>query len=169
MKLPRFALAILLFFVAFASNAATITINLNNAPYNSDPRFSGVGVISDIAERQGALWNAYGVYKTNNLGPQINKGDVIKVTYQDGSSERALVDSLFSHAGIKPIPGTQSSPEGGGPGYTHNSSGGYLGGPTVVGFRPTYNYITVCVGGVCESSWVITGYEWEFRSGTHAV
>lgn len=62
-----------------------------------------------------------------------------------------------------------SNPKGGAPSYTHNANDGYLGGPNVFGFRPTYNYVTICVGGVCETNWVLSGYEWIFRSGAYAV
>jgi hypothetical protein len=168
-KIYCFMLMSVLMFSSFFANAASFTIDTKKPPYSQSPHGVGVGVISDIAERLGAMFSLISLHNTTYPGSKIEPGDVVTFKWPDGSSEKATVNSMMSPAGIAPIPGTQSYPSGGGVGYTHNTGGGYLGGNNVIGFTPIYTHVTTCVGGVCESAWIITGYQWQFRSGTHVV
>lgn len=162
----RNGIAFLLFLMSFGSNAANFTIDTRNAAYATLPNAQGVGVISYLAERQAAMFSLIGHHNTvvSPANP-IEVGDAVTFKWQDGSSEKAMVNSMFSPSGVNPIPGTQSKPSGGGIGYTTDPNGNYYGGGNIIGFRPIYGTVTVCVGGVCESVSVITGYEWIYSGG----
>ena len=159
MNFIRFLLAAS-FFISSMASAGSFTIDANSAPYNTSPNAPGVGVISDIAERQNSMFALVGMHNTVNPGNKIEPGDVVTFKWQDGSSEKARVLNMFTPVGLVPIQGTQSMPAGGGRGYSTNSKGGYLGGSRIIGIIPIYSTVTACVGGYCETSKIVTGYRY---------
>ena len=166
MKITNFIIASLLLVLSpFSAFAANVTIDTNSSPYSADGRSQGVGVISDVIERQAAMFAMIGIHNTvvKPANP-IKNGDVITFKWRDGSSEKANAVDLRSSVGIAPIPGTQSQPSGGGIGYTTDGSGNSLGGSSVIGFRPIYVTITYTFGGVTYTETVIGGYEWVYTN-----
>lgn len=162
MKIFKFlALSALLLFVSFSAMAANFTIDTNSSSYSTFGNAQGVGVISEVAERQAAMYALVGRHNTvispNN---QIKNGDIVTFKWQDGSSEKANVVNLLSTVGIVPVAGTQSQPSGGGVGYTNNASGNSFGGIGVTGFTPIYTTVQICIGEYCWQSTVISGYEY---------
>ena len=162
-----FARALLFFGLFFPFSAfSAITINASVAPYNQVEPARNVGVISTAAERQAAMAGLVGMYRSTHGFASIPAGTVITFKWQDGSSEKGMFLSPMTGNSTEIIPGTQSLPPGGGVGYTTNPSGGFIAGPSVVGFNPIYTPVTVCVSGVCEAYLVVTGYEWIYATGT---
>ncbi len=147
--------------------AATITINVSQAPYNNVGSAQNVGVISTVEERTTAMTALVGAYRTvNNLGTfGVPEGTVFEFQWQDGSKEKGKVVNPTSTMGVVPIPGTQSKPPNGGLGYTNGPNGNSYGGSNVIGFTPIYGTQTVCVGGYCESITVVTGYQFIYGAG----
>lgn len=156
-----FALSTLLLFASFSAMAASFTIDTNSSSYSTFGGGQGVGVISEVAERQAAMYALVGRHNTV-ISPtnRIKNGDVVTFKWQDGSSEKASVVNVLSTVGIVPIAGTQSQPPSGGVGYTTDANGNSLGGSSVIGFRPIYVTITYTFGGVTYTETVIGGYEW---------
>jgi hypothetical protein len=165
-KIARIIFVSVMLLYAFSSQAASFTIDTNSAAYNTFGNAQGVGVISELAERQAAMFALVGRHNTIvNSGNPIQNGDTVTFKWQDGSSEKAYVTEVRSSVGINPIPGTQSKPPNGGLGYTNGPNGNSYGGSNVIGFTPIYATQTVCVGGYCESILVVTGYEFYYGIG----
>ncbi len=161
MKFPRaLFFSMLLLFLSFSAHAASFTINANSAPYSSHQSSTGVGLNSDLAELQSAMFSLISVHNTINPTNKIEPGDLVTFKWKDGSSQKAKVTSLFSPSGVAPIEGTQSMPEGGGPGYTTGPGGNSLGGVGVIGFTPIYTTVQICIGTYCWQSTVVSGYQY---------
>lgn len=160
-KLKTFAVSILLLLASFSAMAANFTIDTNSSSYSTFGNAQGVGVISEVAERQAAMYALVGrhnfVISPNN---QIKNGDIVTFKWQDGSSEKANVVNIVSTVGIVPIAGTQSQPSGGGLGYTNGPGGNSFGGVGVTGFTPIYTTVQICIGDYCWQSTVVSGYQY---------
>jgi len=116
-----------------------------------------------------AMTGLVGQYRIEKKLTLVPKGTVFLFKWQDGSSEKGVVTNPAGMPSTSLVPGSESMPREGGTGYTTDRTGNYVGGSNVVGFRPIYRTVTVCVSGSCSSATLIVGYEWIFRSGTHAV
>ena len=160
---PIFSMMLML--LSFSVHAANFTIDANNAPYSSHQNSTGIGLNSDLAELQNAMFSLIGVHNSTFPSNKIEPGDRITFKWKDGSSQKARILNLFSPSGITPIPGTESKPPNGGLGYTHGPNGNSYGGSNVIGFTPIYGTQTVCVGGYCESITVVTGYQFIYGAG----
>lgn len=149
-----------LLFLSFSAHAANFTIDANVAPYSSHQNSTGIGLNSDLAELQNAMFSLIGLHNSINVTNKIEPGDRVTFKWKDGSSQKVKIVNLFSPVGVAPIPGTESKPPNGGVGYTTDPSGNSLGGSGVIGFTPIYVTITYTFGGVTYTETVIGGYEW---------
>lgn len=111
--------------VAFAQS---ITINANAGAYSSVPAANGV-TISSIAEvRVAGMTALVGAYRSINGLASLPVGTQVKVIWQGGSSETAVIVCLVGSVCAEPVPGTQQPYSGGGPGGP--GDGGGPGGPS---------------------------------------
>ena len=165
--MKAFRLLMFLALVAFSHSgmAQSVTINAGDAPYNLLPAVRNITVRSDVELRIAALSAAAGAYR-HQFGlmalSKLPAGSQFKMIYEDGSSERAVVDSQTSSLGTVPVPGTQRDADGNliaSNGGGSGSNGGSNGGIGIIGYRPVYVTATVCSGGVCTSQRVLVGYE----------
>lgn len=156
-----FALSMLLLFSSFSAMAASFTIDTNSSGYSTFGNAQGVGVISEVTERQAAMYALVGRHNTvispNN---KIKNGDIVTFKWQDGSSEKANVVNILSTVGVVPVAETQSQPSGGGIGYTNGPGGNSFGGVGVTGFTPIYTTVQICIGSYCWQSTVVSGYQY---------
>lgn len=140
---------IFLTLLAFSAVAATISINAAAYPYNTVPAAKGVGVSDDSAVRIAALFSLVGMYRTLNGVSSVKVGDIINVTYDDGSKEKGNVVCLAGSICVVPIPGTQQNASGGGGSVGDSGGGGggsLSGGGLLGGCTNTCSTGTVTVG-----------------------
>lgn len=121
---------------ASAAIAATLSINAGAYPYNTVPAASGIGVSSEGELRVAALTALTGAYRTAHGVASVSVGDIVDVTYGDGSKEKGTVVCSVGSVCTQPVPGTQiSAPggSGGGGGGGSEGSGGNGGTGTAPG------------------------------------
>ncbi|MFA4496757.1 hypothetical protein P2A63_20565, partial [Xanthomonas perforans] len=106
-SLKKRLMALGLIAISFVAVAKTISINAGSGVFLGVPAAQGVGV-GDIAEvRIAALTALTGMYRTTYGLGSVAIGDVIAVTYQNGSKEQGQVMCFAGSVCVTPLPGTQ--------------------------------------------------------------
>ena len=140
---------VLLFVLFFLSTAwaegcpvgpTAATMNAASKPYSSLPAVQDVTINSEGEIRNAALTAIAASYRLTHGINTLPVGAQFQVTYSDGSSECAMVDSTTSSLGAVPEPGTQTPPSNGGSGGAAGGGntgsgaggGGNIGGGTYV-------------------------------------
>jgi hypothetical protein len=118
---------LILALLAFAAIAKTININAAAYPYNTVPAAQGISVGDDSVLRLAALTALTGMYRSIMGVSSVSVGDVISVTYDDGSKEKGDVVCMAGSVCVVPIPGTQQGAGDGG-GSAGGGGGGSEGG-----------------------------------------
>lgn len=93
--------------------AAGVSIDGRTAGYNTRPNIAGTSINTLYEVRQAGLFQAAAVYRNLNGQSRLPTGSTFTMTWPDGSSERAFIESRILSTGTSPIPGTQSAPGGG--------------------------------------------------------
>lgn len=119
--------------ISFVAVAKTISINAGTGVFLGVPAARGIGT-GDIADlRIAALTALTGMYRATYGVGSVSIGDVIAVTYQNGSRERGQVLCMAGSVCVTPMPGTQVGAGGGGGGDGHPGGGSLSGGGSGVG------------------------------------
>ncbi|WP_225851631.1 hypothetical protein, partial [Xanthomonas sontii] len=99
--------------ISFAAIAKTVSIDAASGVFQNVAAAQGVGS-GDMAElRIAALTALTGMYRSTYGLASISVGDVVAVTYQDGSKEKGQVVCLSGSVCVVPLPGTQTGPGSG--------------------------------------------------------
>jgi hypothetical protein len=109
-------LAFFCLFSAVAIAAGGISIDCSEAPYSSLPAVQGIGNSDEEALQEAAGVAIAGAYRSLHGASSLPVGTQIEVTWQNGSSEKMLIELVSSTVGVSPIPGTQKAAGVGGGG-----------------------------------------------------
>lgn len=106
--------------------AQSITINTNLAPYNNLANVQGSGISADMSVRQAGFFEITGAYRTANGWNSLTKGTIVKIIYQDGSSEKIKITSNIQAGSVTAtvIEGSQRDAAGGSVGSGSGGDGG---------------------------------------------
>ena len=127
-------IAVLILLLASISSSAyaqqVVNINTGVAPYINQTIIPGAGITADIGIRLGALTQVVSTYRSIYGPNTLPVGKVIKVTWPDGTSEKATVVSKTASTMAEPIAGSQRDANGGsaGSGGTGGDGGSNPGG-----------------------------------------
>ncbi|HVJ38208.1 MAG TPA: hypothetical protein VM687_10470 [Stenotrophomonas sp.] len=139
--------------LAFAAIAKTININAGAYPYNTVPAAQGISVSDDSTLRMAALTALTGMYRTISGVASVSIGDVIAVTYDDGSKEQGNVVCMAGSVCVMPVPGTQQGAnDGGGTAGGGGGGEGSGGGGSGNGGGGSGGNLGECPGPACTVS-----------------
>lgn len=125
MKKLIVALTLFLTSISFSAHAQqVININTSGSAYINQTIIPGAGITADLGTRLGALTQVVSTYRSIHGPNSLPVGTVIKVTWPDGTSEKATVISKTASTMAEPIEGTQRDGSGGNAGAGGNGGSG---------------------------------------------
>ncbi|BAZ52414.1 hypothetical protein JMG10_39995 [Nostoc ellipsosporum NOK] len=136
------------------AQTATFTIDASKPQYSGVPAAQGIGVTDIVEVRIAGMTSLVGRENSIRLAngqTLIQRDDVVSFKWQDGSSEKGKIVSLFSTVGTTPIPGTQqpalnSGGSGGGGGYFESDGGEYGSNNPYENCHSIARTVTITVG-----------------------
>lgn len=141
--------ALLLFFLLFSSPAFSTEAGPSVGTFTcSYCPLTGPGIDSDTVE---FIKTEVNPTVESWLTPNFQAKSVTICNGTHCAIYQYLTNGNWTQVSISPIT------SGGGGGGGSGGAGGGLGGGYYV-YEPIYTYTTVCVGGYCESAWVLTGF-----------
>ncbi|WP_180996768.1 hypothetical protein NJ284_07980 [Xanthomonas citri pv. anacardii] len=126
-SLKKRLMALGLIAISFVAVAKTIGINAGSGVFRNVAAAQGVGIGDGVELRIAALRGLVGMYQTAYGVTSVSIGDVVAVTYTDGSKEQAQVACFAGTVCVVPLPNTQVAP-GSGAGTGIGGGGGNGGG-----------------------------------------